>query len=319
MRSVAVRAHPLVFGVVVFLASESMLFAGLLAAWYDLRGASVAWPPPGIQTDVDRRDGRHGVAWLWAASRWVSRSSPRCNEAARRSPAGCSCSRSCFALGFVYVALRDWSQTNFGIDTDAYGTLFYVLTGTHLAHVLAGAVLLTALAIVSRASRLPSRSASRRRGGRLLLALRVRGVGRALGDDLSDPMRAALVAAIACAIGAVIAAALHATPALLGLLAALGCLAVAAAAALGAIALNAPRRSHRRSHDRGPSHAEPFPPPFDRPAQRARAAMGIRGGRLRRARHRAVHRPRAASRRGLERLGAPGSRLVDAGRTSRAG
>ncbi len=40
MRSVAVRAHPLVFGVVVFLASESMLFAGLLAACYDLRGTT---------------------------------------------------------------------------------------------------------------------------------------------------------------------------------------------------------------------------------------------------------------------------------------
>ena len=52
MRSVAVRAHPLVFGVVVFLASESMLFAGLLAAWYDLRGQSAVWPPPGTQVDA---------------------------------------------------------------------------------------------------------------------------------------------------------------------------------------------------------------------------------------------------------------------------
>ena len=52
MRTVAVRAHPLVFGVVVFLASESMLFAGLLAAWYDLRGQSGVWPPAGTETDI---------------------------------------------------------------------------------------------------------------------------------------------------------------------------------------------------------------------------------------------------------------------------
>ena len=62
MRSVALRAHPLVFGVVVFLASESMLFAGLLAAWYDLRGANAAWPPPG--TIVDPTGATIGTAVL---------------------------------------------------------------------------------------------------------------------------------------------------------------------------------------------------------------------------------------------------------------
>ena len=52
MRSVAIRAHPLVFGVVVFLASESMLFAGLLAAWYDLRGLTGQWMPSGTRIDL---------------------------------------------------------------------------------------------------------------------------------------------------------------------------------------------------------------------------------------------------------------------------
>ena len=36
------------------------------------------------------------------------------------------------------------------MDTNAYGTLFYVLTGTHLAHVVAGAILLTALTVFLR-------------------------------------------------------------------------------------------------------------------------------------------------------------------------
>src|SRR5258708_4157827 len=52
MRSVAIRAHPLVFGTVVFLASESMVFAALLAAYYYLRGISTAWPPTGAQLDA---------------------------------------------------------------------------------------------------------------------------------------------------------------------------------------------------------------------------------------------------------------------------
>jgi cytochrome c oxidase subunit 3 len=51
------------------------------------------------------------------------------------------------ALAFVYVALDGWAHANFQVDTNAFGTMFYVLTGTHLAHVIAGAILLTALAI----------------------------------------------------------------------------------------------------------------------------------------------------------------------------
>src|ERR1700689_3220139 len=51
MRSVAIRAHPLVFGTVVFLASESMVFAALLAAYYYLRGITATWPPAGVELD----------------------------------------------------------------------------------------------------------------------------------------------------------------------------------------------------------------------------------------------------------------------------
>jgi cytochrome c oxidase subunit 3 len=51
------------------------------------------------------------------------------------------------ALGFAYVALRDWLEANFSVDTNAFGTLFFVLTGVHLAHVLVGAILLAALTI----------------------------------------------------------------------------------------------------------------------------------------------------------------------------
>jgi heme/copper-type cytochrome/quinol oxidase subunit 3 len=51
------------------------------------------------------------------------------------------------AIAFVVIALRDWNAANFHVDTNAYGTMFYVITGTHLAHVLAGAVLLLAMTI----------------------------------------------------------------------------------------------------------------------------------------------------------------------------
>jgi cytochrome c oxidase subunit 3 len=142
---VAIRAHPLVFGVVVFLASESMLFAGLLAAWYDLKGLDSQWMAPG--TEIDYCLAAFGTLLLGLGSVTMGVA----QFAATKRRAGVARAMLVLtlfcALGFAYTALRDWSQANFHVDTNAYGTLFYVLTGTHLAHVLAGAVLLLALTL----------------------------------------------------------------------------------------------------------------------------------------------------------------------------
>jgi cytochrome c oxidase subunit III len=148
MRSVAVRAHPLVFGVVVFLASESMLFAGLLAAWYDLRGQSIAWPPPGTETDIV--GATVGTALLGLGSVTMIVAQAASSKKRRKLARAMLVLTIFFALGFTYLALRDWQIANVHVDTNAYGTIFYVMTGTHLAHVWAGAILLTALTIFLR-------------------------------------------------------------------------------------------------------------------------------------------------------------------------
>jgi cytochrome c oxidase subunit 3 len=145
MRPLAVRAHPLVFGVVVFLASESMLFAGLLAAYYDLRGQAAVWPPPGTQLDV--ASATFGTVLLGLGSISMGIAQVAANRERRGVARAMLVLTLFFALGFAVVALDDWAKSNFQVNTNAYGTLFYCLTGTHLAHVLAGAVLLLALTI----------------------------------------------------------------------------------------------------------------------------------------------------------------------------
>jgi cytochrome c oxidase subunit 3 len=145
MRSVGVRANPLVFGVVVFLASESMLFAGLLAAWYALRGESSQWPPLGVVLDVPGATFGTVLLGLGSVTMFVAQwgGAKRRRGLAR----GMLVATLFCALGFAYVALRDWHEANFSLDTNAFGTLFFVLTGVHLAHVLVGAILLAALTI----------------------------------------------------------------------------------------------------------------------------------------------------------------------------
>jgi cytochrome c oxidase subunit 3 len=148
MRSVGVRAHPLVFGIVVFLASESMLFAGLLAAWYDLRGQSSLWVPVGAQLDVAGATFGTGLLGLGSITMGVAQWSA---SHRKRGIARAMLVTTIFcALGFTYIALRGWSRANFSVDTNAFGTLFFVLTGVHLAHVILGVILLTMLTVFLR-------------------------------------------------------------------------------------------------------------------------------------------------------------------------
>jgi cytochrome c oxidase subunit 3 len=142
-RSTGVRAHPLVFGVVVFLASETMLFAGLLAAWYDLRGQSATWIPAGAQLDV--AGATFGTALLGLGSITMGVAQWAASHRKRGAARAMLVLTIFCALAFTYIALRSWHLANFAVDTNAFGTLFFVMTGVHLAHVVAGALALTTL------------------------------------------------------------------------------------------------------------------------------------------------------------------------------
>jgi cytochrome c oxidase subunit 3 len=148
MRSVAIRAHPLVFGTVVFLASESMVFAALLAAYYYLRGISAAWPPVGAQLDAASM--AIGTVLLAAGSVTMTVAQSVAMRGERVLARIMLLLTIALAIAFLGLEWSDWAHANFAIDDSAYGTIYYVLTGTHFAHVLAGVALLAAVAIFLR-------------------------------------------------------------------------------------------------------------------------------------------------------------------------
>jgi heme/copper-type cytochrome/quinol oxidase subunit 3 len=122
-----------------------MLFAGLLAAWFDLRELAPTWPPPNCDVDPLRATIGTialgiGSVLMVLAQRAIARNDIRTTR--MYLGLGIAC-----AIGFCWLALTEWTSVPFGIASNAYGTLFFVLTGTHLAHVLAGIVLLSALTI----------------------------------------------------------------------------------------------------------------------------------------------------------------------------
>jgi len=148
MRSVAIRAHPLVFGTVVFLASESMVFAALLAAYFDLRGIAAAWPPPGTQLDAAGM--LVGTVFLGIGSITMTVAQIAATRSNRVVARLMLLLTILCALAFLGLEWWDWSSANFRIADNAYASMYYILTGTHFAHVVAGVVLLAAVTIFLR-------------------------------------------------------------------------------------------------------------------------------------------------------------------------
>ncbi len=58
-----------------------------------------------------------------------------------------------FALGAVFVGIQtvEWMDKPFGLSSHSYGSLYFVVTGFHMAHVVAGLVVLLVLAMWSGA------------------------------------------------------------------------------------------------------------------------------------------------------------------------
>jgi cytochrome c oxidase subunit 3 len=124
------------FGMVVFLASDVMLFAAFFSAYYVLRGANDPWPPDGVDLHVPRALIATLVLvsssfTLVAADRALARDNSR---AARRWVLVTVALGAAFAIN----QLLEYRDLSFGIDDHPYGSAYWMLTGVHGAHVLAG-------------------------------------------------------------------------------------------------------------------------------------------------------------------------------------
>ncbi len=140
-------ANPLPVGVIVWLSSELMFFAGLFAAYFTLKSANDVWPTEGVELEV-LRAGIFTVVLV--ASSLTMHRAVQAAEHGNRSDA-LRWLAATFVLGLVFVLnqLAEYLTLDFGIDTDAYGTIFWLLTGFHWLHVIAGLVLMLALARLS--------------------------------------------------------------------------------------------------------------------------------------------------------------------------
>jgi cytochrome c oxidase subunit 3 len=131
------RTPVLTVGTVVWLASELMFFSGLFAAYFTLRAtAKGEWPPSGVELEV-LTSGLFTLGLV--ASSGTMQLAVRA-IAGGRLVAFRGWLAATLVLGAAFLAnqAHEWSTAGFSVSSHAYGSAFYVMTGFHGLHVLAG-------------------------------------------------------------------------------------------------------------------------------------------------------------------------------------
>jgi len=130
-----------VLGMVLFVASEAMFFAAFFGGYFTIRDNAKVWPPPGIpHLEIDIAAILTVILVMSSLVIQLSLRSIRRGDQ-RRAVVFLGLT---IALGITFLLLQlyDYSQLGFGVKDGAFGTLFYVMTGIHMAHVFGGVVFL---------------------------------------------------------------------------------------------------------------------------------------------------------------------------------
>jgi cytochrome c oxidase subunit 3 len=140
------RVDARTLGMFLFIASEIMLFGSFFTAYFFVRVVNgVPWPTPPYELPVFVA-GINTIILVTSSftMHWALQSIKRGNRAGLQ--AGLTLT---FLLGltFLLTQLLEYSRVGFTPHTDAFGTIFFSLTGLHGAHVFVGLTLLLAATI----------------------------------------------------------------------------------------------------------------------------------------------------------------------------
>lgn len=138
------RPPMLAIGVMIWLGSELMFFSGLFAAFFAIRSNVIGsvgggvWPPAGTKLDTIQA----GVfTFLLVMSSVTMQRAVYLVEWRRRKEARRWIVYT-LILGSMFLANQfyEWTHMTTRWNTNAYGSLFYIMTGLHGLHVFLGLV-----------------------------------------------------------------------------------------------------------------------------------------------------------------------------------
>jgi cytochrome c oxidase subunit 3 len=130
-------------GMIFFLISEAFLFGALFWTYYYLRAQTLIWPPAGVQLDsplaiVNTVLLLSSSASVWWAGRQVRQGKLNGLATGLMITIG-------LGVAFLGITGWEWTHETFRPWTDAYGSIFYLMTGFHALHVFGGVLLMLAM------------------------------------------------------------------------------------------------------------------------------------------------------------------------------
>lgn len=137
------------YGVLLTIATEGSLFAYFLFSYfYLLAQTHNTWPPGGAPKLMVAAPNTVILIASSIAVGWGERSLRSRNDT-RRLGIGLAVG---IVLGIVFVGLQllEWHNKAYGPRSDAYGSLYFTITGFHMAHVVVGLIILIMLWLWNR-------------------------------------------------------------------------------------------------------------------------------------------------------------------------
>ena len=128
------------WGVWTLIVTEASLFGYLLLSYFYLALQSDShWPPeglpallmPGINTIILLSSS----VFVWLSERCIRRQKIRLSL----WPMGIAI---LLGVTFVTIQLKEWGKKSYGLTSNLYGSLYFTITGFHMAHVIIGLIVL---------------------------------------------------------------------------------------------------------------------------------------------------------------------------------
>jgi cytochrome c oxidase subunit III len=137
------RIDPQTLGVLLFIITEAMLFGAFFASYFFLRvvAGEGPWPPQGFELPVAVAG--VNTAILVSSSFTMHWALEAIRKGNRRGLQMGLTTTWLLGATFLFIQINEYIHIGFSARDEAFGTIFYGLTGLHGAHVFVGLMLLT--------------------------------------------------------------------------------------------------------------------------------------------------------------------------------
>jgi len=147
------EAHPdyRLFGLVVFLIAEGMIFMGMFGAYLAFRSTLSIWPPEGTPELELLLPGVNTIN-LIASSFVMHNADTAIKKNDEKGMRIWLAITAAMGIIFLFGQVHEYTHLEFGLTTNLFASAFYVLTGFHGLHVTLGVLLILSVLWRSRHS-----------------------------------------------------------------------------------------------------------------------------------------------------------------------